>query len=276
MPLAHQFQAVAQEGFHATFQGQAPQHIGAGPLGHGRGDGFGHVEDLVDPHPALVAVALAVGTGPWAVVGRMGLVEGDRRFMAGQEAKAAQVLAAGLVGDAAMAAHPPQQALGDDPDQGGTHHEGFHAHLIEAGNGAGRVVAVQGGEHQVAGEGGFGGGFGGFDVAGFPYQQHVRVLAHEGPQGGAEVETLVAVHLGLGDAPQGVFDRVFHRGDVDARVVALREQGIEGGGFARAGGPCHQNHPEGFGSQGPQGGTGAAVGDQGVEAQLGGAAIQEP
>ena len=128
----------------------------------------------------------------------------------------------------------------------------------------------------MAGEGGFGGGFGGFDVAGFPYQQHVRVLAHEGPQGGAEVETLVAVHLGLGDAPQGVFDRVFHRGDVDARVVALREQGIEGGGFARAGGPCHQNHPEGFGPQGPQGGAGAAVGDQGVQAQLGGAAIKQP
>ena len=42
---------------------------------------------------------------------------------------------------------------------------------------------MQGGEDQVAGEGRFDGGFGGFLVAGFAHQQHVRVLAHEGPQG---------------------------------------------------------------------------------------------
>ena len=66
--------------------------------------------------------------------------------------------------------------------------------------------------------------FGRFEITGLSHQQNVRVLAHEGAECRGEVEALFTVHLALGDARQGVFDRVFHRGDVDAWIVALGQK----------------------------------------------------
>ena len=83
---------------------------------------------------------------------------------------------------------------------------------------------MEGRKHQVAGERGFQRGFGCFQIARFPHQQHIGVLAHEGPQGLGEVHALFPVDLGLGDASQGVFDRIFHRGDVEPRIVALGQK----------------------------------------------------
>ena len=180
------------------------------------------------------------------------------------------------MGYATIGTKSPYQALGDHPKQGGADQEGFHPHLVEPGKGAHGVVAVEGGEHEVAGEGRLDGRAGGFQVARFTHQQHIGVLAHEGPQGGAEVEALVPVHLGLGDSLEGVFDRIFHRGDVDRRVVPLRQQGVERGGFARSGRTGHQNHAEGFAADVAHASPGQGVGDQGVESKLGGAAVQQP
>ena len=83
---------------------------------------------------------------------------------------------------------------------------------------------MEGGEHQVAGERGFQCGFGRFEIARFPHQQHIGVLAHEGPQGLGKVHPFLPVDLGLGDASQGVFDRIFHRGDVEPWIVAFGQK----------------------------------------------------
>ena len=143
--------------------------------------------------------------------------------MAGHQSEPRQFLRVRAVGDAAVGADPPQQSLGDDPDQGGADHERFHPHLIQTGDSAGGVVAMQGGQHQVTGQGCLNGCFRCFQIAGFSHQQHVRVLTHEGPQGLTEIEPFVAVHLALGDPGQGVFDRIFNRGDVDSWLVAFRQ-----------------------------------------------------
>ena len=52
-------------------------------------------------------------------------------------------------------------------DRGGDE-EGLHTHVDQAGDGAGRVVGVQGRENQVAGEGRVDGDGGGLDVADLP------------------------------------------------------------------------------------------------------------
>ena len=134
---------------------------------------------------------------------------------------------------------------------------------------------MQRGHHEVTSECRLDGCFRRFQVARFPHQQHVRVLTHEGPQGRGEIQTLVTVHLGLGDAVEGVFDRILNRGDVDAGVVAFGQQGVQGRRLAGAGRARDQNHAVGLGSQLPQGLPSRNVGDQGVQAQLGGAAVEQ-
>ena len=134
---------------------------------------------------------------------------------------------------------------------------------------------MQGCHHQVACEGRLDSCFCRFQVAGLANEQHVRVLTHEGAQGRTEVKALVAVDLGLGDARQGVFDWIFNRGDIYPRIVALGQQCIEGRGFARSSWPGYQQHAVGLGSHLPQGLAGLPIGDQGVQAQLGGPAVQQ-
>ena len=84
----------------------------------------------------------------------------------------------------------------------------------------------------MPGQGRFDGGFGRLPVPGLTHQQDIGVLPHEGPQGHGEVVALLPVDLGLGNALEGVFDRVLNRGDVDPRVVAFRQEGIERGALA--------------------------------------------
>ena len=127
-----------------------------------------------------------------------------------------------MVWDAAIAAHTPEQALRDDAEQGCAHHERFNAHLVESGDGAGGIVAVQGGQDQVPCKGCFDGSFCRFLITGLTHQQHIRVLTHEGPKGSAEVKSLISIHLALGNARQCVFNWIFYGGDIDPRFVAFR------------------------------------------------------
>jgi hypothetical protein len=115
------------------------------------------------------------------------------------------------------------QALGQYAQQRGTQQEGLHAHVGQAGDGAGRVVGVQRGQHQVAGQRGLDGDLRGFEVADFADHDHVRVLAQDGAQGLGKGQVDLGIDLGLADAGQFVLDRVFHRHDVAlAGVQALQ------------------------------------------------------
>ena len=81
----------------------------------------------------------------------------------------------------------------------------------QAGDGAGGVVGVQGGQHQVAGQRGLDRDLRGLEVADLADHDHVRVLAQDGAQALAKVSSDPGVDLGLADAGQLVLDRVLDR-----------------------------------------------------------------
>jgi hypothetical protein len=95
---------------------------------------------------------------------------------------------------------------------------------------------VEGGHDQVAGEGGLDGDLGGFQIAHFPQHDDVRVLAEEGAQGAAEGHAHRFIDRYLHDAFHVVFHGVFDGEEFDVNAVDLVEAGVEGGGFAAAGG----------------------------------------
>ena len=86
----------------------------------------------------------------------------------------------------------------------------------------GGLVAVQRGQHQVAGQGRAEGDLGGLGVADLADQHDVRVLAQNGAQLPGEGQARPLVDVGLADAVQFVLDRVFAGDDVGGRRAAAR------------------------------------------------------
>ena len=114
------------------------------------------------------------------------------------------------------------------------------AHVDQARDGAGRVVGVQRGEDQVAGERGADGDIGRLAVADFAHHDDVRVLAHDVAQAGGEGQPDLRIHVDLVDAVHLVFDRIFDRDDLLVGQVDALQRGIERGGLAAAGGAGDQ------------------------------------
>ena len=73
--------------------------------------------------------------------------------------------------------------------------EGLDAHLGQPGDGARRVVGVQGREHQVAGERGLDGDLAGLVVADLTDQDDVGVGAQDRAQAGGEVRPALLLRL---------------------------------------------------------------------------------
>ena len=82
----------------------------------------------------------------------------------------------------AVLAQRPRQALGDDAVQRAGDEEGLDAHLDQAGDRAGRVVGVQRGEDEVAGERALDGDLRRLAVADLADHDDVGVGAHHRPQ----------------------------------------------------------------------------------------------
>jgi hypothetical protein len=80
-------------------------------------------------------------------------------------------------------AQPAHQPLRQHAQQRGTQQEGFDAHVGEPGDGADRIVGVQRGQHQVAGERGLDRDLRGLVVADLADHDHVRVLPQDRAQG---------------------------------------------------------------------------------------------
>ena len=102
-------------------------------------------------------------------------------------------------GGDALRAQAAHQALRQHAEQARTQQKRLDAHIGQPGDGAGRVVGVQGGQHQVAGERGLDGDLRGLEVADLADHDHVRVLAQDGAQGLGEAEVDLGVDLGLAE-----------------------------------------------------------------------------
>jgi hypothetical protein len=101
---------------------------------------------------------------------------------------------------------------------------------------------VQGGEHEVAGEGRLDRGDGGLLVADLADQHDVGVAAQDRAQGGRERQPRLVIHLHLVDARDAELHRILDRDHVHPRVRDLAEGGVQGGGLARAGRAGHEHH----------------------------------
>ena len=108
-------------------------------------------------------------------------------------------------------------------------------------------AGVQGGDDEVAGEGGADGDVGGFVIANLADDQHLRVLAEQVAGGFGEVEAAGFVDLGLHDAGDDLLDGVFDGDDVAAALGGeVAEAGVDGGGLAAAGGAGEQQQAGGL------------------------------
>ena len=82
----------------------------------------------------------------------------------------------------AMGADAAHEALGAGEDHRGGNQERRDAHVVEARDGARRVIAMHRAQHLVPRERGFDGDFGGLGVADFADHDDVRVLAEDGAE----------------------------------------------------------------------------------------------
>ncbi len=142
------------------------------------------------------------------------------------------------LGPPAVAAQAAHQPLRDDAAVGGGHQVGRQAHLDQAVDRRDGVAGVQGGEHEVTGDGGVGRHLGGLQVAHLADHDDVGVGAHQGAQRLGEGEADDRLDLGLHDAVQLALDRVFDRVDLALLRLDQLERGVERGRLAAAGRPA--------------------------------------
>ena len=116
-----------------------------------------------------------------------------------------------------MDAEAADEALRHDAAEGRRHQVARHAHLDQAVDRGGGIEGVQGGEHEMAGDGGVGGHLGRLQVAHLADHDHVRVGAHQRAHGMGEGEADGRSHLGLHDARDLALDRILDRVDLALR-----------------------------------------------------------
>ena len=150
---------------------------------------------------------------------------------------------------AALRAEAAHEALGEHAAQRGGEQERFNAHVNQTGDGAGGIIGVQRGEHEVAGETGLYGDLRGFQVADFANHDDIRVLPQDGAQRAGEGQPDAAVDGNLADAGQVKFHRVFDGDDVLPPRVHALQRGVERGGFAGTGGAGDQQNAVRLGEQ---------------------------
>jgi hypothetical protein len=136
--------------------------------------------------------------------------------------------------------------LGQNPDDARPHQKCLDLHLDQPGDGAGRVVGVDGGEHQVSGERRMDRDLGRLPVADLAHHDDVGILPQERTKRAGEGEADLRMHVHLMDAAYLVLDRIFGGQNVQVGGVDAVQAGIKGGGLAAAGRSGHENDAVGL------------------------------
>ena len=111
------------------------------------------------------------------------------------------------------------EALGEDAVEGRDEAVGIDLHVDEAADDVEDVVGVDGGEDEMAGQGGLDGDLGRLRVADLPDHDLVRVVAEDRAQTPGEGQALLLVDRDLGDALDLVLDRVLDGDDLVLRAT---------------------------------------------------------
>ena len=104
---------------------------------------------------------------------------------------------------------------------------------------------MQGAQHAVSGQCSLHGNGGGFRIPDLADHDDIRILAQNRAQTAGKGHAGLAVELDLANFFDTVLHRVFHRDDIDVRLVDLFQYRIQAGAFAAAGGTGAQNHAMG-------------------------------
>ena len=126
---------------------------------------------------------------------------------------------AGLLGGAALRAHPSHQTLRQYRQQRVGKIEGVHAHVDQAGDGLGSAVRMQSRQYQMPGQRRFNGNLGRFLVADLAHHDDVRVGPQEGSQGLGKSPVNLGIHLDLTQIGLRYFDRILSSPDLALRRV---------------------------------------------------------
>ena len=174
-------------------------------------DEIGYGQDLEDPCAAEIAGAAALET-PLAFV-HLDSFSGRH----GQH-QALDLVSVEEVVFGTVRTNLADEPLGHGTDQGGVDEVSLDLEVGQSRNGRGRIVGVQGGEDQVAGQGGLGGVLRGLRVANLADHDDVGILTqdvtHRGGEGNPRPSVCTATWLNRG---VDHLDRVFHRWWCSAR-----------------------------------------------------------
>ncbi|OQA32513.1 MAG: hypothetical protein BWY57_01875 [Betaproteobacteria bacterium ADurb.Bin341] len=140
-----------------------------------------------------------------------------------------------------MRAKGTHQTLRHHPQQGGVDQVGRHPQIKQASNRRGRIVGVQGGQHQVPGQRGLDRHFSRFQIADFTDHDDVRILTHQGAHAIGKPQVDGVLHLHLVERSLDHFNRVFDRAYIDFGRRQLLQGGIKRGRLARSGRAGHQD-----------------------------------
>lgn len=203
---------------------------------------FGHFQHFEKPGTPFVPFAAAVFASR-----RIGAVEREI-FLVGNVAADAlhHVVPDGLfrlVRDLAVRAELACQALRDDEFERRYDEKRVDAQVRETLEGVYGRVRVDGGKHQMAGDGSFHGQMRGLGVADFSDHHDVRILSEQRAEAVGERKPDLRVDLRVVDSRDAVFDRVFQRRDVAVFGIEARKHRVERGGLSRAGRTDDEDEP---------------------------------
>ena len=122
---------------------------------------------------------------------------------------------------------------------------GVGPHVQETADHVERVVRVNGGEDEMAGQGRLHRNGGRLRVPDFAHHDGVRVVPQDGAQAPRERQALLLVHRNLGDPRDLVLDGILHGHDLLLRSRDLGEGRVEGRRLSASGGTGGEQHPEG-------------------------------
>ena len=162
-------------------------------------------------------------------------------FFEVQPGLARQVLVQGR-GLAAVGTDSPHQPLRQNAVERRHKVVGIDAHVHEAADDIERIVGMDRGEYQVAGESGLNRYLRRLRVPNLAHHDLVRIVPEDGPQAARECEPLFFVDRDLHHPRQLIFHRIFDRDHLLVQRINLTDRGIQRRGLPTAGRPRDENH----------------------------------
>ena len=128
-----------------------------------------------------------------------------------------------------------KQTLPEHGLEGRRNQKWLDAHVDQTRDRAGRVVRVQGGENEMAGERGLNGDLRRLEIARFTDHDAIGILSQKRAQHARKGQPDRFIHRHLHDAFEIVLDRFFRRQQFGIDGVDLAQTGIERGRFSGTG-----------------------------------------